>query len=74
MLMPFGKHKGKAVAEVPVGYLRWLLDNADIRPPLFDAVYLAAYGTPPDREDTLYERLNRIMRESAERRKGNQQR
>ena len=25
--MPFGKHKGKALSEIPVDYLLWCLDN-----------------------------------------------
>lgn len=28
--MPFGKHKGKEVSEVPKGYLRWLLNNGEL--------------------------------------------
>ena len=27
--MPFGKHRGKKLAEIPPDYLLWLLDNAD---------------------------------------------
>jgi len=26
-LMPFGKHKGKEMADVPANYLIWLADN-----------------------------------------------
>lgn len=26
-VMPFGKHKGRAVADLPKGYLRWLLSG-----------------------------------------------
>lgn len=33
-LMPFGKHKGKAMANVPAHYLLWLWENADLRDPL----------------------------------------
>ena len=25
--MPFGKHRGKALSEIPVDYLLWCLDN-----------------------------------------------
>lgn len=28
-LMPFGKHKGKAMANIPAHYLLWLWENAD---------------------------------------------
>lgn len=32
-VIPFGKHKGKPLADVPMPYLRWLLANAtDLRP------------------------------------------
>lgn len=27
--MPFGKHRGKRLAEVPTSYLSWMLDNVD---------------------------------------------
>lgn len=27
--MPFGKHKGELIAEVPTGYLKWCLDNME---------------------------------------------
>lgn len=27
MAMPFGKHKGELVADIPDSYLRWLLDQ-----------------------------------------------
>ena len=26
--MPFGKHKGRALSDIPTDYLIWLLDNA----------------------------------------------
>lgn len=34
VLMPFGKHKGKAMADLPIDYLTWLAKNcnmADVR-------------------------------------------
>jgi uncharacterized protein (DUF3820 family) len=27
--MPFGKHRGKALATIPPDYLRWCVDNFD---------------------------------------------
>jgi hypothetical protein len=29
--MPFGKHKGKPMSEVPLSYLNWLWNESDIR-------------------------------------------
>lgn len=31
LTMPFGAHKGKRFADIPVTYLRWLTDTADVR-------------------------------------------
>jgi hypothetical protein len=31
MLMPFGKHRGEYVEDLPRGYVRWCLENAEIR-------------------------------------------
>ena len=36
--MPFGKHKGRALSELPDGYLAWLLGLSDLRPFLRDAL------------------------------------
>lgn len=34
-IMPFGKHKGKAMANIPARYLLWLHENAtDLRGPV----------------------------------------
>jgi len=46
MIFPFGKHKGKNVADVPKGYLRWLLQNVELREPLLTAVRRAKAGLP----------------------------
>jgi hypothetical protein len=32
--MPFGKFKGKKMANVPAGYLLWLHENIELRDPL----------------------------------------
>jgi hypothetical protein len=32
--MPFGKHRGKPLAEIPGDYLRWLTGHVDLREPL----------------------------------------
>ena len=38
-LMPFGKYKGKALANVPAHYLMWLWENTDLRDPLKTYIY-----------------------------------
>lgn len=30
MRMPFGKHKGEDIDDIPDDYLQWVLDNCDI--------------------------------------------
>lgn len=37
--MPFGKHKGQPLAEVPTDYLRWLTGLDDLREPLYSAAH-----------------------------------
>lgn len=32
--MPFGKHQGKPLAEIPADYIRWLLNQPDVDPDL----------------------------------------
>lgn len=29
--MPFGKHKGKSMAELPIGYLKWIVETFEDR-------------------------------------------
>lgn len=37
--MPFGKHKGKRLCDVPTDYLKWCLDNCDrMTPSLRNAI------------------------------------
>ena len=39
MLMPFGKHKGRELEELPDGYLLWLAENVELREPLLSGVW-----------------------------------
>ena len=36
--MPFGKHKGEKLRDLPITYVRWLVDKADIEPDLREAL------------------------------------
>ena len=36
--MPFGRYRGMPLKDVPLGYLRWLLDEVDLREPLLTGV------------------------------------
>lgn len=36
--IPFGKHIGKPVCEIPLDYLNWLANNCELREPLASAV------------------------------------
>lgn len=46
MRMPFGKHKGEDIADVPDDYLEWVLENVDITSDaLADAIEAKLNGT-----------------------------
>lgn len=55
--MPFGKHKGKEVSEVPKGYLRWLRKNADLFGSLASEVDAVLGEEPPVDLNTLAEAI-----------------
>jgi uncharacterized protein (DUF3820 family) len=38
IIMPFGKHKGEYVCDLPIGYLEWLYDNIELNGDLAEAV------------------------------------
>lgn len=38
MRLPWGKHKGQAIGEVPAGYLAWLLEESRIGEPYRSAI------------------------------------
>ena len=35
--MPFGKYKGQPIADLPLDYIEWCLDNLELRPALASA-------------------------------------
>jgi hypothetical protein len=53
--MPFGRHRGQLIADIPSRYLRWLLRECDLEPILYAAVMRELSGrgeeTAPKRED-----------------------
>jgi hypothetical protein len=52
MKMPFGKHKGQELSEIPPDYLQWITDNLTIAGDLADEIY-RVLGTGPDPEQIL---------------------
>jgi hypothetical protein len=44
--MPFGKHKGRSLTELPAEYLRWLLDGAKVQGPLRQSVLVTLNARP----------------------------
>jgi len=44
MTMPFGKYQGEEIADIPIGYLRWLRDNVDLFGELADEVWAELEG------------------------------
>jgi hypothetical protein len=58
--MPFGRHKGDPLDEIPDGYLRWLL-NRDLREPLRSHVRAEAQRREAD-EDATHDDYRRRQR------------
>lgn len=55
--MPFGRHKGKPIADVPRGYLRWLKNNVNLFGPLqahVDAVLLGTHLANDDDDAAVH--------------------
>ena len=49
MKVPFGKHKGRDLREVPDDYLAWMFDLTDLRPSLAAAVKAEFYRRFPQK-------------------------
>ena len=46
--LPFGKYKGRAIARVPLSYLRWMLVNCDLGATLRAEICMVVFnGEPP---------------------------
>ena len=58
--MPFGRHRGEPLDELPDGYLRWLLGR-DLREPLRSAVRNEAQRRADD-EETVHDDYRRHQR------------
>jgi hypothetical protein len=53
-VMPWGKHKGKRLDEVPKGYLRWCLKELAVSVPLEEAIRcVLEHRLPPPTTDEL---------------------
>jgi F420-0:gamma-glutamyl ligase-like protein len=66
MQMPFGKHRGKELSNVPDDYLAWVLDNCErISPTLRDAIRarlgLTPVSEPNPIDDALLNRWYRTL-------------
>jgi len=67
MLMPFGKYRGREVADLPKLYLDWLYRNVALREPLQSEVTLALFGASYFSEMPMVDlgKVKRIYRELA---------
>ena len=58
--MPFGKHKGAKVTEIPLSYCQWLFDNCDLKGYLLGAIEerLGLPGGEEKREEKREEKFS----------------
>lgn len=62
--MPFGRHRGKRLSDIPMGYLRWLL-SIPLTQPLLGEVEEVVYGkkvTPVVIEKSPEDRVDEIIK------------
>jgi hypothetical protein len=57
-IMPFGKHKGEKLGNVPSSYLLWIYDNLDLRDDLKDYIQ---ENYQQIQDDARYEKKNSRM-------------
>jgi hypothetical protein len=68
MKMPFGQHKGSDLANIPVSYLRWVLEDSQYATPALRAAIRAQLGiappTPPQANESVdaQHRIEEIQR------------
>jgi uncharacterized protein (DUF3820 family) len=55
MKMPFGKHKGKELTEIPKGYLRWLRRQDWVGDWLVNGVDQVLDGKQPSRDELVHQ-------------------
>lgn len=58
-LMPFGKHKGEKMANVPASYLLWLYDEYTMPNPRFGFIHRDVLAYIEENLDVLKEEMKR---------------
>ena len=61
MRMPFGKHKGEQVNDLPLSYLEWLRDNVELFGALKDEVNKTIREATSPTPDIDYGEVDRIV-------------
>lgn len=62
-LMPFGRHQGKKLANVPASYLLWAYNNLQLLAPLKEYIEdnMKALETEKRKEEEERKRMNRLL-------------
>lgn len=53
MTMPFGKHKGEDLEDIPEPYLVWVLDHCELKSPTLEAEIKRVLGLGPSTDTFL---------------------